>query len=351
MSQEFSIRKDLVEEASRQLTICNACRYCEGYCAVWDAIEFKSVLTDVYIIHLANLCHDCRDCYYACPYNEPEHEFKLNIPKILGEVRTDSYIASVKPKDLKFALKEPSLVTLASTAIAVFLAVIYAWLAFGLSKFPSLPITTIIPDTLFKAVTVLVYVYTIAVWSWEGLYYWSKINEKRHINVIGLIKGIFDAIFHVNFKGGGSGCKVPKQNSRYFRLFAHSLVLFGFVIALIAISFYPDIYGIFGTIYLVGSLSLSLGTAALIYIHIEEKKDLRSQTQSKMDYPFTILLFLAGITGVIVPISMGTELFNWNFLIHDTLILVVFLIAPFSKFIHPVFRLVSLMKYRSDSFN
>ena len=42
--------------------------------------------------------------------------------------------------------------------------------------------------------------------------------------------------------------------------------------------------------------------------------------------------------------------FYTHFLIHDALITVVFLIAPFSKFIHPVFRLISLIKYRSDSY-
>ena len=33
--------KDLLKEADRQLTICNACRYCEGYCAVWPAMELR----------------------------------------------------------------------------------------------------------------------------------------------------------------------------------------------------------------------------------------------------------------------------------------------------------------------
>ena len=27
-----------IEEAARQVNICNACRYCEGYCAVFPAI-------------------------------------------------------------------------------------------------------------------------------------------------------------------------------------------------------------------------------------------------------------------------------------------------------------------------
>ncbi len=338
-------------EAIRQLSICNACRYCEGYCAVWDAMEFKAVLNEGYVYHLANLCHDCRDCFSACPYNEPVHEFKLNIPKALGQVRVDTYTANVRPKFLKFALEKPVLVTTTSSIIAVTVAILYASLLFGLNKFSTLPVTTIIPDAFFKPVTIILYLYTVVIWSVEGGSYWSKINEKAHINVYGLIKGIYDAIFHTNFRGGGTGCKVPGKNNRYFRLTVHSLVMSGFIIALVSIAFYPDIYGYAGTAYLLGSIAISLGTAGLIYIHLIEEKGSRSQKQSAMDYPFTILLFLTGITGVIIPISIGTSWFNWNFLIHDALIMVVFLLAPFSKFIHPIFRFISLIKYNSDTKN
>ena len=45
-------------EVARQLQICNACRYCEGFCAVFPAmtrrLEFS--VTDVH--YLANLCHN-----------------------------------------------------------------------------------------------------------------------------------------------------------------------------------------------------------------------------------------------------------------------------------------------------
>ena len=339
----------VVSEAMRQLSICNACRYCEGYCAVWDAIEFKPVLKEGYIYHLANLCHDCRDCYYACPYNEPEHEFKLNIPKVMGQVRMETYTANIRPRFLKFAIEKPVTVTFLASLIAVAAAVLYATVIFGMSGFSSLPMTAIIPDSLYRPVTVLVYLYTLIMWSWEGISYWRKINDRTHITGSSLIKGVYDAVFHTNFRGGGTGCKVPEEKSRYFRLAAHSLVLFGFITALVSISFYPDIYGVFGIAYLLGSLAVTLGTAGLIYMHLKEEEGSRSQKQSSLDYPFTILLFLAGITGIIVPVSTGTALFNWNFLIHDALIIVVFLLAPFSKFIHPVFRLISLIKYNSDS--
>ena len=32
--------------AARQLTICNSCRYCEGLCAVFPALERRTVFAD-----------------------------------------------------------------------------------------------------------------------------------------------------------------------------------------------------------------------------------------------------------------------------------------------------------------
>src|SRR5208282_2196058 len=40
--------------------------------------------------YLANLCHDCGACYYACQY-APPHEFQLNFPKMMGEMRAATY--------------------------------------------------------------------------------------------------------------------------------------------------------------------------------------------------------------------------------------------------------------------
>ena len=82
--------KDLLKEADRQLTICNACRYCEGYCAVWPAMELRRTFKDSDILYLANLCFDCRACYYACQF-APPHQFAVNIPQVFAQIRTETY--------------------------------------------------------------------------------------------------------------------------------------------------------------------------------------------------------------------------------------------------------------------
>lgn len=85
-----------IEEARRQVEICNACRYCESFCSVFPAINRERQFADGDITQLANLCHNCRGCYYACQYTDP-HEFQLNIPKAMAEVRQESWQAYAVP--------------------------------------------------------------------------------------------------------------------------------------------------------------------------------------------------------------------------------------------------------------
>ena len=36
------MQTEFIQEARRQIDICNACRYCEGYCSVFPAINRNS---------------------------------------------------------------------------------------------------------------------------------------------------------------------------------------------------------------------------------------------------------------------------------------------------------------------
>ena len=60
---------DILKESERVMQICNACRYCEGLCAVFPAMERRRTFTEKDLKYLANLCHNCRGCYYACQYS------------------------------------------------------------------------------------------------------------------------------------------------------------------------------------------------------------------------------------------------------------------------------------------
>ena len=56
-----------VDDAARMLQICNACRYCEGYCAVFQAMTRRLEFARTDVHYLANLCHGCGACRNYCP--------------------------------------------------------------------------------------------------------------------------------------------------------------------------------------------------------------------------------------------------------------------------------------------
>src|SRR3954470_18465785 len=89
----------MMAEGARQMGLCNACRYCEGYCAVFPAMERRLAFGEKDLEYLANLCHNCGECYYACQYAPPQ-EFDLNFPRTLAEVRAATYRKYARPAAL-----------------------------------------------------------------------------------------------------------------------------------------------------------------------------------------------------------------------------------------------------------
>src|SRR5512139_4132196 len=86
-------------EVARVLQICNACRYCEGFCAVFPAMTRRLAFGKNDVNYLANLCHNCGACLHACQY-APPHEFKVNVPVAMAKVRVETYAEYAWPRAL-----------------------------------------------------------------------------------------------------------------------------------------------------------------------------------------------------------------------------------------------------------
>ena len=117
-----SIPVALVEEGARMANICNACRYCEGFCAVFPALERRLSFAEGDLAYLANLCHDCGSCYYACQY-APPHEFQLNFPKMLADIRLQTYRKYAWPSPLSALFQRNGMTVglVAAASLALFL--------------------------------------------------------------------------------------------------------------------------------------------------------------------------------------------------------------------------------------
>ena len=83
---------------------------------MFPAINREREFPDGDITQLANLCHNCRGCYYACQFTEP-HEFAINIPNILAEVRQDSWQTFAFPSAFARAFHKSGVAIAAATVI------------------------------------------------------------------------------------------------------------------------------------------------------------------------------------------------------------------------------------------
>ena len=104
------------------MTVCNSCRYCEGLCAVFPAMEMRRAFSDGDLNYLANLCHGCGACYVDCQFSPP-HEFNVNVPQTLAIARAESYAAYAWPRALPACSRATALVIslIAALSVAAFI--------------------------------------------------------------------------------------------------------------------------------------------------------------------------------------------------------------------------------------
>ena len=118
-------------EVARQMQICNACRYCEGFCAVFPAmarrLQFDSKAD---LNYLANLCHNCGACLHACQY-APPHEFMVNVPQAMAKVRMETYTDFAWPAPLGKLYKNNGLTVSLAAAFGLALFLVLTVLSTG----------------------------------------------------------------------------------------------------------------------------------------------------------------------------------------------------------------------------
>ncbi|MCH6556375.1 MAG: hypothetical protein IH797_07210 [Chloroflexi bacterium] len=105
-------------EARRTMEICNACRYCEGFCPVFPAMELRRAFSDGDLGYLANLCHNCKGCWHACQY-APPHEWGLNLPRAFADLRAETYGEHAWPRGFGRLFERNGMAVSLATALSL----------------------------------------------------------------------------------------------------------------------------------------------------------------------------------------------------------------------------------------
>ena len=318
------------------------------------------------VTYLANLCYNCRECYYACPF-VPPHEFAINIPQILSQARLETYGAESKPKGTSSVFRRPWLFSALVGILGTALMFIFA----SLIGNPARIITTqlgagsfyvIIPYLVIIGAGLGVGAYVLFTYAMELRSFLTSIDLKLgdFFKPRAFFLALGDALKHTFFRGGGAGCNYPKEQGKYSYMSLHMMVFYGFLLAIVstilagvyqdylhimppfAITMPPVLFGIAG-----GALMIA-GTSVLLYYKAISDKAPSWKKMLSLDTAFLITLDLTSITGFLTLGLRSTSTMGSMFLLHLGLVLALFLTAPYGKFAHAFYRFASLVKNRVE---
>ncbi len=350
------------DEAARVLTICNACRYCEGYCAVFPAMTRRLEFGRADVHYLANLCHNCGDCLHACQY-APPHEFAVNVPRAMAQVRGRTYQDYAWPAALGSLYRRNGLVVSLALALGLGLFLVLAVVRTGSLLHEPLGgnFYAIFPHNLLVVMFGSVFLFAILALTLGVRRFWRDESPgppppgQRGAAMQEATRSVLELRY---LEGGhGAGCNEADDAFTQIRRRCHHLTFYGFLLCFAATcvaTFYHYVLGLpapypvrsvpvlLGT---AGGIGLLMGPAGLYWLNLRRHPLHGDPGQQPMDRGFIALLFFTSLTGLVLLVARDTGAMGLLLALHLGFVMAMFLTFPYGKFAHGIFRSAALLKY------
>jgi len=345
-------------EVSRQMQICNACRYCEGFCAVFPAMTRRLEFGRADVNYLANLCHNCGACLHACQY-APPHEFAVNVPQAMARVRVETYVEYAWPKALGALYKRNGLTMALALAggLALFLVLAIAmkgslWHAPLAGDFYQ-----VFPHSLMVSMFAPIFLFAILALTLGVRRFWNDVASGTASGAA--IAEATQNVLRLKYLDGGhgQGCNEKDDAFTLSRRRFHHFTFYGFLLCFAAtcvgtlyhyLAGWDAPYGwtslpvLLGT---VGGVGLVIGPAGLLWLNLHRSPLHGDAAQKPMDRGFIALLLLTSLTGLALLVWRDTGAMALLLAVHLGVVMALFLTLPYGKFAHGIFRSAALLKW------
>ncbi|MDD2008079.1 tricarballylate utilization 4Fe-4S protein TcuB [Pseudomonas putida] len=349
------------QEVDRQMRICNACRYCEGFCAVFPAMTRRLDFGKADIHYLANLCHNCGACLHACQYAAP-HAFAVNVPQAMAKVRGQTYAEYAWPARFGQLYRRNGTFVAVALALALSLFLLLALQVNG----------TLLPGRLAGDFYAVFPHNTLAllfggVFSAAGVAlavalrrFWRTVSPPQARQPAnGALPEAASAVLTLKYLDGGHGQGCNNADDRYtlWRRRYHHLTFYGFMLcfaATVVATGYHYLLGlhapypllslpvVLGTL---GGIGLIVGPAGLLALNLRRAPEHGDAAQRPMDRAFILLLLLVSTTGMALLALRDTGVMAILLAVHLGTVMALFVTLPYGKFAHGLFRSAALLKF------
>jgi citrate/tricarballylate utilization protein len=317
------------------------------------------------INYLANLCHSCRGCYYACQY-APPHEFGINVPRVLAEVRDESYAKYAWPGPLAALYRRNGLVMALAMAIGVggvlLLALLlqrHAVLFAPQSMAPGASFYNVVPEGVMVAVASVTFLFSLLALGIGFARFWTDIGGKMAelMQRRPLWQAFQDAATLRYLTGDGHGCNDRDESFSTVRRRWHHWMAYGFVLCFAATATatvydhllgWPAPYSFWSLPVLLGTaggIGLVVGTAGLFWLKLSGDQAPQSARLLGADSGLLLLLMLIAMTGLLLLAVRATGAMGTVLAVHLGFVLALFVTMPYSKFVHGLYRAGALIRH------
>jgi len=353
------------KEVARQFQICNGCRYCEGFCAVFPAMTRRLEFGKADIHYMANLCHNCGACLHACQY-APPHEFAINVPKAMATVRGQTYSDYAWPPVMGSLYQRNglalSLALVAGLTLFLLLALQSNGSLWGTnSTAQAQGFYAIFPHNLMVSLFAPIFLWAVLALSMGVTKFWRDVTPATSgapLSTPAAAEGVHDAL-KLKYLGGGhgDGCNNEDDAFTLARKRMHHLTFYGFMLCFAATSVATVYHYALGwqapydfsslpkVLGIVGGIALAWGTLGLWRLNLARDPNHGDAAQRPMDRGFIALLFLISVTGLALMLSRNTAAMPALLALHLGTVMALFLTLPYGKFAHGIFRTASLLRF------
>lgn len=346
-----------VSEVHRVLQICNACRYCEGFCATFASMTRRLDFTPKDIHFMANLCHNCGACLHACQY-APPNEFGVNIPQAMAKVRLETYTNFAWPRPLGVLYEKNGLALTMSVSLGIglfFLALLQVNQGL-LNTNTDGNFYAIFPHNALALVFGIVFLGAIFAMVISSIKFWQTIASDPATLLAGS-DALHDALTLKNLGGGHqAGCNEADDAFSLLRKRFHHLTFYGFMLCFASTSvatLYHYLFGwqapygytslpvVLGTL---GGIGLVIGPVGLLYLNMKRHPLHGDKNQKPMDIGFITSLLSISITGLALLAWRETSYMGILLALHLGFVMGFFLMMPYGKFAHGIYRSLALLQ-------
>jgi citrate/tricarballylate utilization protein len=334
---------------------------------VFPALERRLAFDAGDVHYLANLCHNCGSCLYACQY-APPHEFQLDFPRVMAQVRGETYRRYAWPAAFGALFRRNGAVVGATMAASTVVAFAFIGAFAGWGRFFSAwsdgegSFYALLPHGPMTAIFGVVFVLAIAALFAGFRRFWRDTGEPVGELFAPHASGgaAHDALTLRYLDGGGEGCTYPGMRPSFARRRFHHLTFYGFFLCFAATSVATVYHYVFGweapyaytslpvLLGTAGGIGLLVGPAGLLRLKARRDPELVDLSQTGMDVAFLVLLFLTGLTGLALLAFRETPAMGVLLAAHLGMVLASFVTLPYGKLVHAVYRFAALARFHIE---